>query len=106
MLLRVKNINCDTGLDKLWTPEDYLTIWWTDPDAEPHDEFDRSGHRALMEQRQQHRLFSRNTLGDLRPVMPANLPQNVDPAAIGAAARAARPPPVQEFYRQDENEQV
>ena len=91
------------GLDKLWTPEDYLTIWYADPDLNAHEVFDRSGHRELMEARRNQRLFSRNILGGVRP--------NSD---IPAPAGNAAPPPLRNqgddagprFYREDEDVQV
>lgn len=68
------NLDEVSGLDKLWTEEDYLSCWYADADAEPHSVYDgyaaTTGHDALILDRAQSRKlrnFSSKVLGERRP---------------------------------------
>lgn len=58
------------GLDKLWSEEDYLGTWYSDPDADPHPRYDRHtlNHDIIIRQRLRTRKFKSRTLGLRRPI--------------------------------------
>lgn len=63
-----------SGLDKLWTEEDYLSCWYADADAEIHPEYDgyaaTTEHDALIRSRahtRKLRHFNSRVLGERRP---------------------------------------
>ncbi len=60
-----------TGLDKLWTEEDYLSCWYNDPDADIHPMYDgyTRAHDELVTARVKARLrnFQSRVLGKKRP---------------------------------------
>ena len=82
-----------TGLDKLWTEEDYLSCWYADADAEIHPDYDRytSSHDALIASRAQSRQrnFTARVLGQRRPNEPSRtsttLRHNLVPDSVPAA---------------------
>jgi hypothetical protein len=56
------------GLDKLWTEDDYLSTWYSDPDAEKHRwDNEAAAHDNLLLQRVPKRMFNSRTLGARRP---------------------------------------
>jgi hypothetical protein len=60
-----------SGLDKLWTEDDYLSCWYANPDADPHASYDSftRAHDELVASRVRARLrnFQSRVLGKKRP---------------------------------------
>ncbi len=82
-----------TGLDKLWTEDDYLSCWYADADAEIHPDYDNytASHDALIASRARSRLrnFTARVLGQRRPTEPSRtstiLRHNLVPDSVPAA---------------------
>ena len=69
-----------SGLDKLWTEEDYLSSWYADADADVHPEYDKytADHAAIVVSRANARLRNFRTqwaLGKRRPTGAIPVPQ-------------------------------